>query len=528
MKKFYITTPIYYVNDKPHIGHAYTTVAADVIARYHKLKEEKVFFLTGADEHGTKVAESAKKQGENPQEFCNEMSQRFKDTWKKLNISNNDFIRTTSKRHIKGVEKFLKELKRKGLIYKGEYKGLYCIGCEKFITEKELVDGKCPIHQKRPEVISEKNYFFKLSKYLDKVQKLIQNDEIEILPKERKNETLGLIKQGLEDFSISREKVKWGIKIPWDDQQTVYVWIDALLNYITALDYGDNQKKFKKFWPADSPAVLQLLGKDILKFHTIYWPALLLALNIKPPKKLFVHGYFTISGRKMSKSLGNIITPEEMIEKFGVDGTRYLLMSAARFGQDADVSWDWFKEKYNADLANGIGNTVNRVLTMVEKYFNGIIPEDKPIPMTLMKKTLGQPLKVKSKDTKLGLKDSIKKNILTSWSVLDNLFHFDICLGQIIEGFRENFRQIDKDISDEEPWNPRADMTQKVFYSWLESIRLLAFMLLPFMPETSNKIFKQLGIPGEEKETLAKAQKWGRLKPGARIKKGKPLFPRIK
>lgn len=472
MKKFYITTPIYYVNDKPHIGHAYTTIAADVIARYHKLKEEEVFFLTGVDEHGTKVAESAKKQDRNPQEFCNRISQRFKDTWERLNISNNDFIRTTDERHIKGVEKFLKELRRRGLIYKGEYRGLYCTGCEKFITEKELVNGECPIHQKRPEVVSEKNYFFKLSKYLDKVQKLIQNDEIEILPKERKNETLGLIKQGLEDFSISREKVKWGIKLPWDKKQTVYVWVDALLNYITALDYGNDQKKFRRFWPAD----LQLLGKDILKFHAIYWPALLLALNIKPPKKLFVHGYFTISGQKMSKSLGNIITPEEMIEKFGVDGTRYLLISTTTFGQDADVCWEWFKEKYNADLANGIGNLVARVSNILEKdniEVNITVGSDK------------------------GLKNKIDKKM--------QQYRFD----EALEILWQVLRKSDKSLSNKKPWElDDVEKKRKVLEHISQNVLNVAELLQPFLPETAGKIVKQ----------FSKKQ----------VKKGKALFPRIK
>ncbi|MFC1662705.1 class I tRNA ligase family protein, partial [Patescibacteria group bacterium] len=349
-KKFYITTPIYYVNDKPHIGHAYTTIAADVMARYwrKKLGEDNVFYLTGTDEHGAKVAESAEKAGKSPKEFTDEVTELFKEAWAKLDISHNYFVRTTDERHHKSVDKFMEQLKKSGSIYEGEYEGLYCRGCEKFLTEKELVDGKCEIHDTEPEQLKEKNYFFKLTDYADKVQELIESDKMVVEPAWAKSEVLGLFKQGLEDFSITRESVKWGVPLVFDKEQMVYVWVEALQNYISAIGYGDDDKEFKKWWPAS----IHLMAKDILKFHAIYWPAMLLAVGTKPPEKQFIHGFFSIDGKKMSKSIGNVIDPNYLVEKFGSDATRYLLLSQFPFGQDGDIKAEKFAEQYNADLAN--------------------------------------------------------------------------------------------------------------------------------------------------------------------------------
>lgn len=288
LKKFYITTPIYYVNDKPHIGHAYTTIAADVLARYYRQKEYDVFFLTGTDEHGAKVAESAKEAGLGPQAFTDQNSELFKQVFNELHISNDYFIRTTDKRHEESVKKFIQRLYDQKDIYEGKYEGLYCIGCEKFMTEKELVDGMCPDHSKPPEKVSEKNYFFKLSKYLPKVKELIEKNKIKVQPEERKNEVLGLFKQGLDDFSVSREKVEWGIPLPFDEKQKTYVWVEALQNYISAIGYGDNEQEFKKWWPAN----VHIMAKDIIKFHAIYWPAMLIAAGEKSPKTIYVHGFF--------------------------------------------------------------------------------------------------------------------------------------------------------------------------------------------------------------------------------------------
>ncbi len=371
--KFYITTPIYYVNSKPHIGQAYTTIVADVLARYYrnKLGEENVYFLTGTDEHGIKIFEAAEKEGLSPQKFTNNISREFKKTWQNLNISNDFFIRTTDKKHKKIVIDILEKLKKKDLLYEADYKGLYCVGCEKFLTINDLVDGKCSDHDREPEELAEKNWFFKLRKFLPEIKKLIDSGELIIYPEGRKKEVLGLItKQNLQDFSISRSKkfVPWGIDLPWDQDQKVYVWIDALSNYITALDYPKGEN-YKKFWPAD----IQLMALDILKFHTLYWPAICLALDIPLPKALYIHGFFTIDNKKMSKSLGNIINPNDLVEKYGADASKYLILSQFSFGSESNINKDEFLVKYNSDLVNGLGNLVNRVTNMIEKYLKGNI-----------------------------------------------------------------------------------------------------------------------------------------------------------
>ena len=374
--KFYVTTPIYYVNDKPHIGHAYTTIIADVLARYYrnKLGEENVYFLTGTDEHGAKIFEAAKKENISPEEFTNNISIKFKKAWSNLDISNNFFIRTTDKNHKKIVTNILYKLKEADVLYESDYKGLYCISCERFLVDSDLVEGKCSYHNRKPEELLEKNWFFKLNKYLPKIKKLIESGELIIYPEGRKKEVLGLIdKQDLPNFSISRSKksVPWGINLPWDEDQKVYVWIDALSNYITALNYPDG-KNYNKFWPAD----IQLIALDILKFHALYWPAILLALNIPLPKSLYIHGFFTINGKKMSKTLGNVIDPNDLVEKYGAESTKYLILSQFSFGSESNIKIEKFLIKYNSDLVNGLGNLVNRVTNMIEKYLEGHINID--------------------------------------------------------------------------------------------------------------------------------------------------------
>lgn len=451
MKKFYITTPIYYVNDRPHIGHAYTTIAADILARYHRLIGDKVFFLTGTDEHGAKVAEAAEKFGKSPQEHCNEQTENFKKAWRQLNISNDGFLRTTDKNHISLVQKVLQILWDKKFIYKGKYRGFYCTGCEQYKTKSQLVDGKCPEHQREPEILSEECYFFKLSTFQDELLKRISKDTFEIQPKERKNEIISFLKkEKLQDVAFSRKNVQWGIPLPFDKSHTTYVWVDAFLNYLTGLDWRGNSERLPEFWPPD----IQLMSKDILRVHATIWPGILLALEIPLPKKLFVHGYFTIKGQKMSKSLGNVICPTEMVEKFGVDAVRYLILSATTFGHDGDISWEKLTEKYNADLANGLGNLVSRVVTLSAK------------------------LKAKSEKKKQRIKN------------LDKLYK-DFKLKEIFDEIWRYIKWADKFINDKKLWElvkTRPVEAKKDLVELLSLISEIGKALLPFMPGTSEKI----------------------------------------
>jgi len=369
-QKFYITTPIYYVNDKPHIGHAYTTVAADVLARLHRQLGRPVFFLVGTDEHGAKIAQVAEKAGSTPKDFTDEIAAKFALAWDRLDISNDRFIRTTELPHMQAVMKALQFMYDKGDIYLGKYEGLYCRGCEQFKTLKELVDGKCPLHKIEPERLSEETYMFRMSKYRDQLLEKIESDEFQIMPASRKNEMLSFYKtEGLEDVSFSRKNVKWGIPLPWDDSHTAYVWADAFLNYLTGLDWTGPGSAVPEFWPAD----VQLMSKDILRVHATIWPAMLLSLELPLPSKLFIHGFFTVEGQKMSKSLGNAIDPEDWVDRFGSDAVRYFLLREVPFGQDGDVSEDKLKARYNGDLANGLGNLFSRTTNMIEKYLDGEI-----------------------------------------------------------------------------------------------------------------------------------------------------------
>lgn len=413
MSRLYVTTPIYYVNDQPHIGHAYTTLQADVAARAARqaLGEDKVWFLTGTDEHGTKISQAAEKASTPVQEFVDKYAAIFQQTWKELNISNDDFIRTTEAQHVKAVQKIFTQLKQtktsdhQDVVYEADYEGLYCEGCEKFLLPSELVDGKCPDHQTGPKQLKEKNWFFRLSAYLNDIEKLVNDDQIKIVPIRRKNEVLGLIKQLRElpnggDFSISRESVKWGIDLPaeYGSGQKAYVWVDALTNYITALGWPDGEN-YKKFWLAEDSQVKHYLGQDILKFHAVYWPAILLALNAFPfaidrPLELYIHGYFTINSQKMSKSLGNVIPPRQLIDRYSVDATRWLLVTAFPFGSESDTSLTQFDERYNAELANGIGNHVSRVTDMISRYLSGSINGDKAEDYLLSSKPFSESLSI--------------------------------------------------------------------------------------------------------------------------------------
>ncbi len=494
--KFYITTPIYYANAAPHLGSAYTTIAADVLARWHRMGGEEVFFLTGTDEHGGKIAEQARIEGKSPQEFVDIISAQFQFAWDTLNISNNNFLRTTDTEHIKAVEEVLRTLYDKGYFYKGAYKGFYCQDCEQFYTKTELEDGKCPYHQKELKIISEPCYFFKLSEFQNKLKCLIENDKFEIKPVERKNEILGFLgSQKLQDVAISRTKIKWGIPLPFDKEHTCYVWVDAFLNYLTGIGWSPNSK----FWPPD----IQLMAKDILRVHATIWPALLLALDLPLPRKLFVHGFFTTNGRKMSKSLGNILDPVEISRQFGVDALRYFLLAEIPFGKDGDVSIKRLKERYNSDLANGLGNLVSRVLTMAIKIKN--------------KKS-----KIKNKNVK------IKKIVEESWWDYEKAMR-EIQFHKALEACWKFIRACDGYIEQEKPWQLIKDQRSgEIIYNLLESLRQIAWMILPFMPETSKKIFDQLGIwESENDKPFVEAKEWGGLKVDIRVEKGKALFPRL-
>ncbi|MFA5188860.1 MAG: methionine--tRNA ligase [Patescibacteria group bacterium] len=508
---FYVTTPIYYVNDVPHIGHAYTTIAADVLARYHRmlLGADNVYFLAGTDEHGAKIAQAAERNNMSPQEFVDMEAAKFQLVWDSLDISNNDFIRTTESRHKKVVVEFLKQLKKaktplgNDCLYEKEYEGLYCVGCESFKTESELVDDKCVDHQKVCQMIKEKNWFFRLSDYGQKLKELIEKNELLIMPESRKNEILGLINTGLKDVSISREQVKWGIKLPFDEKQVVYVWFDALINYVSALG-GPKGKLYKKFWPAN----VHLMAKDILKFHAVIWPAMLLALKLPLPKIVFAHGFFTVDGQKMSKTIGNVILPEELIAKYGTDATRYLLLSQFGFGTDGDFNKARLDQQYNSALANEFGNLLSRVLSMSEKYNNSVVPK-----------------------YNVDYDKFFAFDLKTDWDRYD-FFLRNLKFDEALNVAWENIRRCNAYIDKEKPWelaksNPKVLVD--VMYNLLETLRQTAIMIWPFMPQTGNEILSQLGFDPakEEKKSIEELRTWASLPLGQKIKKGSALFPRL-
>src|SRR3989344_1744153 len=468
MKKFYVTTPIYYTNSSPHVGSAYTTILADVLARWHRIKGEDVFFLTGTDEHGQKIQESAEKENKRPKEFVDKIAKEFQDSFKLLNISNDNFIRTTNKFHEKEVQNILQELYNKKYIYKGYYESYYCVGCEQYIQESELKEGKCVLHNKEPELRKEEAYLFKLSKFQSKLLELIKSEKYLILPKERRTEVISFLKTGLKDISISRrkEQVSWGIELPFDKDHTCFVWVDAFWNYITGVK---EKKKLNNFWPPD----IQLMAKDILRVHATIWPALLLATNNKLPKVLFIHGYFTVNGQKMSKSLGNVTSPGYLVENYGTDSVRYFLIRNISLGQDGDFSEEALTSRHNNELANDLGNLVSRVLTLAEKNFS-------------------KGLKKSQVDKKLFSKLNIKKID----SLMEN-FEINNALSEVWKFINE----CNKHINQEKPWEMKGKELEKHIYSLLESIRILSILLSPFLPETSNKILKQLNQkPGNLKE----------------------------
>jgi len=509
-RPFYITTPIYYVNAKPHLGHAYTTIAADVAKRFHTMKGVDTFFLTGTDEHGDKIAEAAEKENSTPKAYADKISALFKNLWPELNISNDFFIRTTDENHKKIVQSVLQKIYDTGDIYYSEYEGLYCVGCERFYLERELVDGKCPDHQKEPERIKESNYFFRMSNYQEWLIDHINNNPDFIRPKQYKKEVLSFLKEPLEDLCISRPKSRltWGIDMPFDDNYVTYVWFDALLNYASALNYPDGDN-YKKFWPH----VQHIIAKDILKTHAIYWPTMLKAAGIPLFNSLNVHGFWNMGDSKMSKSLGNVANPLQLKETYGVDAYRFFLMRDMVFGLDSNFSEDAIIQRINSDLANDLGNLFSRVLALSFKHLDGLVP--------------APDLKTEA-DGNLSLSEDAEKAIKIYCSEME-VFAFHKGLSAIWAFISRMNKYIDENA----PWQLAKEdgselKLQTVMYNLLEGLRVVAGLIYPVMPDTSITMHKHLGINSTATgPKLSDLDSWNILKEGTCLSKVKALFPRI-
>jgi methionyl-tRNA synthetase len=507
MKRIYFTTPIYYVNAEPHIGHAYTTIVADVLNRFYKLAGYDTFFLTGTDEHGDKVAQAARAAGETPQAYADRISDLFLALWPKLNITHNRFIRTTEEAHKKVVQHILQKVYDAGDIYFGEYGGHYCRGCERFLTEKELVEGRCPDHGTTPDFIQEKNYFFRMSKYQRWLIEHIQANPDFIRPERYRNEVLGFLRDPLEDLCISRPKsrLEWGIPLPFDFNFVTYVWFDALINYLTGVDYPDGER-YGRLWPVCQ----HLIAKDILKPHGIYWPTMLKSAGIPRYQHLNVHGYWIVSDSKMSKSRGNIVKPLDLKDKYGLDAFRYFLLREMAFGLDSNFSETALVGRINADLANDLGNLVSRTLAMVERFRGGVIPRSAGL---------------EGKDGEL--KDLALKIAREAEPTMRELgFH------KLLISTWELINLANKYIDGMAPWalakDPqKAERLDTVLYQLLEVLRFSAVLISPFMPQTAEKIQAYLGISEPDRQNLASLEEWGGLKPGGQVRKGESLFPRI-
>ena len=505
-EKFYITTPIYYVNAEPHIGHAYTTIVADVLNRFHKLSGKKTFFLTGTDEHGDKIVSAAESFGQTPKEYVDRISSMFQDLWPRLNISNNAFIRTTDLYHQETVKNILSLVKEKGDIYFSEYEGLYCFGCERFYTEKELVDGKCPDHQTEPDVIKEANYFFRMSRYQEWLVEHITKNPDFIRPERYKNEVLSFLSEPLEDLCISRPKSRltWGITLPFDEDFVTYVWFDALINYVSALGYPEGEL-FNKFWPVAQHTI----AKAILKPHGSYWPCMLKSAGIEPYQHLNVHGYWNINEGKMSKSVGNVVDPLALVDVYGVDPFRYFLMREMAFGLDSEFSEQALVGRLNADLANDLGNLVSRSLTMIQNYFDGVLPDAGP-----------------SGDED----ETLRKSAMALIENYDGYMN-EMAFHKALMAVWELISHVNKYIDTMAPWvlaKSDPERLKTVICHIFETLRIVAGLVWPFMPESAEKIQEQLGLSRQgENCHLADLKIWGREKPLFPIKKAPGLFPRI-
>ena len=507
-KTFYITTPIYYPSGKFHIGTAFTTVAADTMARYKKMKGFDTRFLTGLDEHGQKIEELAKKNNKEPQEYVDEMAKMAKDLWKMMEIENDDFIRTTEERHTKIAQNIFDKFMEQGDIYKGKYKGLYCMPCETYYTESQLVDGKCPDCGREVKLMEEEAYFFNMKKYEQKLIKFYEDNPEFLQPEFRKQEMLNnFIKPGLEDLCVSRTSFKWGIPVKKDPKHVIYVWVDALTNYITALGYGSSDDTlFKKYWPAD----VQIVGKDIVRFHAIYWPIFLMALKLPLPKKIYAHGFIMMKDGKMSKSKGNVIYPETLISRYGLDAVKYFLLRELPYGQDGVFSPEGFVERFNSDLCNDLGNLLNRTIAMCNKYFDGIVPA----------------YNGKLNEPDSDLEDYAIKQIEKMQENIEEL-KLDTSLEEIWKLISRTNKYIDETT----PWTLAKEENKEklasVIYHLIENLRRIGIALRPFMKNTSSKLLKQIGIM-DENVNFDNMDKYPNIKEGTKvIEKGEPLFMRL-
>ncbi len=511
MAKFYVTTPIYYVNDVPHIGHAYTTIAADVLARYHRLMGDDVFFLTGTDEHGQNIERIAEEKGVSPKDFCDGIVARYKEAWQILGISNDYFVRTTDQRHVAGVQKFARALFESGDVYRGKYGGWYCPRCEGFYQPEELVDGQlCPVHRRPAEWTEENNYFFALSRYQDRLQHLVGETDF-VQPEARRNELLGVLRQGLQDFSISRERVRWGVPLPDEPSQVLYVWVDALLNYITSVGYEDDPATFGRYWPAD----VHLMAKEIIRFHGLYWPAMLMAAGVPLPHKIFVHGWLTKDGQKLSKTTGNIIDPFDLVQRFGRDAVRYYFMREGVFGSDWDYTDSAFVRRYNADLANDLGNLLNRTLQMLVRYFDAVVPEPGPGDSAVDAPFLDLAASLANRVREAIERVAIQDALAAIWEVV---------------------QQGNQYVQRTAPWElakarkagsaSAAQRLATVLYNLLDVLRVVGVIGAPVMPEKMAQLREQLGLPADTHLDLQTATALGSFPAGTRVSPGEVLFPK--